>query len=440
MSPISRPPFGRSVPGNRWDLLEGERPDEPPLVSVIVAHYQQQAELDRTLAALQRQTHPADRLEVIVVDDGSPDAPAVPRGVRLLRQEDDGFRLSAARNLGVSASTGSILCFLDADTAPEPDYVERMVRLPSLLPEAVTVGRRKHARLDGVPADVAIERVAPTIELPEPQWLLDEYSRSGDLLRADHRSYRFIIGAVTACSRWFFDQVGGYDETFREYGGEDWEWAHRAWLDGAVFAHVADAVAWHDGPDWAGRDDAERRRRKNAETLRTAARIPVTGSRGYALHPPLPDVLVRLETAESPTAAYIAVDTLLAALPVATVVVPDEFAALFGDQRVVGRSDDRLASWRPRVVIGMPVAVRLTGAGAGAELADAVEAVGTGALGTVVFETADGSAELTVASRRASLRRERWGESLFDTEHRAAPWARTITEEPGLAAYLGGWG
>ncbi|WP_307785137.1 glycosyltransferase, partial [Frigoribacterium sp. CFBP 13605] len=291
------PAGGRFVVGNAWDALDGVWPDLPPLVSVVVVHYRQQAELDRTLAALARQSYPAERLEVIVVDDGSPTPPTVPEGVRLIVQEDLGFRLSAARNLGVAASSGSVLCFVDADTSPEPDYVLRLTRLPALAPEAVTVGQRKHADFAGVlggdggvgdggvgdggvgdggvgddgagedragvglgrsggvavPVSEPVEVAGPAHELEQPRWLQQAYGWSADLLHADDRSYRHLIGAVTCCTRWFFDQVGGFDESFTSYGGEDWEWAHRAWLSGGVFAHVPGAVAWHDGPDWAGR-------------------------------------------------------------------------------------------------------------------------------------------------------------------------------------------
>jgi GT2 family glycosyltransferase len=242
------PPFGTGIRGNRWDPLDGQAPVALPTVSVVVVHFEQQAELDRTLAALGRQDYPAELLEVIVVDDGSRVAPRVSHGARLLRQPDEGFRLAAARNLGASSATGDILCFLDADTAPEPGYVRAITRLPALAPETVAVGRRRHTRFERLDASAAIELAAPGAALEEPQWLADAYARSRDLLESDNRSYRFVIGAVIACSRWFFDEVGGFDESFTQYGGEDWEWAHRAWVGGAVFAHVADAVAWHNGP------------------------------------------------------------------------------------------------------------------------------------------------------------------------------------------------
>lgn len=140
-----------AVPGNRWDLLEGMRPD-PASVSVVVAHFEQPEQLARTLLALQHQDHPADLIQIVVVDDGSASAPTVPAGVTLLAQEDRGFRLAAARNLGAAAATGDVLVFLDADTTPEPGFISELTRLPALAPDCVTVGRRRHAALSGNPA------------------------------------------------------------------------------------------------------------------------------------------------------------------------------------------------------------------------------------------------------------------------------------------------
>ena len=174
--------------------------------------------------------------------------------MRLVRQHDDGFRAAAARNLGVQASTGELLVLLDADTAPEPAFVERMVALPEALPEALVVGRRRHADLAGTSPEQPIEQVAPALELPEPAWLRDAYAASRDLLDADASSHRFVISAVLACSRWWYDEVGGFDETFRAYGGEDWDFAHRSWTAGGLLAHRPDAVAWHDGPDAGSRE------------------------------------------------------------------------------------------------------------------------------------------------------------------------------------------
>jgi len=297
-------PDGRwVVPDNRWDLLDGRSPRPAPHVSVIVPYFQAQTRLDLVLTALALQTHPASRLEVVVADDGSATAPRIPPAaagldVRVVRQPDRGFRAGAARNLGARHSSGEVLCFLDGDTVPEPDYVERMARLPALLPDALVTGRRRHADLRGwTPARLTTWLLgtgqAPA-ELGEPQWLVE--LSAGGLLDADDGSYRAVISAVMACSAELFTEVGGFDESFTGYGGEDWELAHRMLTAGAVLAHERTATGWHDGPDWAGRtrNTADARAQKQAESLALAQRVPEPGARTGHGWFPLPDVAVQL--------------------------------------------------------------------------------------------------------------------------------------------------
>lgn len=287
-----------TVPGNRWDLVDpGQR---TPSVAVVIPYYNQQRELDLVLRALELQQYPPDLLTVIVADDGSAQAPEVPAGTHVVRQPDLGFRAAAVRNLGARAADAEILCFLDADTVPEPTYVRRIVALPAAVPDALVVGRRRHADLRGMTPDDLPRcwtgELVPT-ELPEPSWLRNEYERSGNLLRVDHRSYRYLISSVMCCGKALFDELGGFDESFAEYGGEDWEFAHRAHAGGAVLHHARHAVAWHDGPDWAGRSIEERRRAKNSEALALAQRITDPDARTHGLRYALPDIAVRIATA-----------------------------------------------------------------------------------------------------------------------------------------------
>ena len=318
-----RLPDGRFVvPGNRWDLLDGVQPGRWPAVSVIVPYYQAQSRLDLVLAALQLQSYPHDLVEVIVADDGSDHAPdlRVLTDItgRVVRQADHGFRAAAARNLGARAATGTVLCFLDADTVPEPAYLTELLRLPALTPDALVTGRRRHTDLtDWTPEQVTrwLTGADPApAELTEPGWLVDEHSRSDNLLRLSDTSYRFVISAVLACSAELFTEIGGFDESMTSYGGEDWELAHRALCAGAVLAHVPTAVAWHDGPDWAERGDAAgRRREKNAETLALESRIPAL-RRHNREWTGRPAVVVELGTTdEEPAAVLVAVRHLLTA-------------------------------------------------------------------------------------------------------------------------------
>ncbi len=246
---------------------------------------------------------------MIVVDDGSPEPPRVPHGVRLLCQADEGFRAGAARNLGAAATTGEVLCFLDADTVPEPGYVSAVVRAVEAGADLV-VGRRRHGDLSQTTPQQLRSWLgggrdsgwAPEV-FEEPAWLSDAYDRTDGLRSAGDDAYRFVISAVLSTTRELFDAVGGFEEAFSAYGGEDWELAHRCWLRGATFRHARDAVAWHDGPDFAGRtaDEEEARRSRNVEGLALARFVAGPATRGEASRGLVwehPDVVVELDLPE----------------------------------------------------------------------------------------------------------------------------------------------
>ena len=299
-----------AVPGNRWDLLAGH-PGLPSRVAVVIPFYEQHERLALTLAALEQQTYPHDLVEVVVADDGSSQAPRpdTTLDVTVVSQGRNGFRAAAARNLGARTSTAPVLCFLDADTHPDPDYVRRIVRLPSVLPDALVVGRRRHAQLDGWTPDRWLSWHAggpgPDV-LEEPQWLRDEYRRSRELLDVDHRSYRYVISSVMCCSRELFEDVGRFDESFTRYGGEDWELAHRMVSSGAVLAHEPLAVAWHSGPDWAGRDVAGRTATKNQEALAVARLVPDPDTSRHGLRYATPEVAVEVDTTDHTAGSLVA--------------------------------------------------------------------------------------------------------------------------------------
>lgn len=365
-------PLGPSrvlVPGNRYDLL----PVGPkPSVTVVVTHYEQPRQLARVLAALRSQTF--GPLDVVVADDGSAQPPVVPAGVRLVRQEDLGFRAAAARNLGAADSTSDVLLFLDADTVPEPGYVAALVRRAAACPDVLAVGRRRHADLSG-----------DGRELPEPAWLRDGLAASRDLLDADGRSFRFVLSAVLALRRELWEDLGGFDERYVGYGGEDWDLAYRAWNNGAVLVHEPDAVAWHDGPDWAGRGGDG----KDAETLRLAALVPEPLTRGAPMPEELPDVLV--ETATDDPRCLVAL--------------------LRQDHRDlnVGRgpwTTDQLRRARVQVVVEEPVPL------ARGTVGEAVRLLTDGGLGEVVL-TCAGRRVGVARSTRALGRARRW-EGLVD--------------------------
>ena len=118
----------RAVKPVKTARATGNLDDRPggALVSVIIPCYNQARFLSEAIESVLAQSH--RHFEIVVVDDGSSDRPedvvASYSGVRCIRQANQGP--SAARNVGIRASRGDYLVFLDADDR--------------LLPEALTVG------------------------------------------------------------------------------------------------------------------------------------------------------------------------------------------------------------------------------------------------------------------------------------------------------------
>lgn len=114
-----------------------------PTVSIIVPARGRPDATRRCVQSLLALDYPADRREIIVVDDAS-DPPLAPLladlPVTLLRQ-DRNIGQSAARNLAASAATGTVLAFTDNDCVVEPGWLRALV--PYLAdPKVAIVGGR----------------------------------------------------------------------------------------------------------------------------------------------------------------------------------------------------------------------------------------------------------------------------------------------------------
>ena len=102
-----------------------------PLVSVVIPVYGVECYLDECVSSVVSQTY--RNIEVILVDDGSPDGcPAMcdewarrDGRVRVLHRQNGG--LSAARNSGLGVARGEYVLFVDSDDLISPVLVEKAV-------------------------------------------------------------------------------------------------------------------------------------------------------------------------------------------------------------------------------------------------------------------------------------------------------------------------
>jgi mycofactocin system glycosyltransferase len=100
-----------------------------PLVSIIIPVRDQPGDLGECLHSLSEIDYPEDRLEIIVVDDGSKkDVSEIitSESIKFIR-EDKSLGPATARNLGATYASGDILAFLDADCIAGQDWLRELV-------------------------------------------------------------------------------------------------------------------------------------------------------------------------------------------------------------------------------------------------------------------------------------------------------------------------
>lgn len=103
-----------------------------PLVSVIIPIYKKEDTIRRCIDSVLKQTY--RNIEIILIDDGSPDACGVicdfyqeiDERVRVIHQKNTG--VSVARNKGIEVSYGSYLTFVDADDIIQETFIIRLLQ------------------------------------------------------------------------------------------------------------------------------------------------------------------------------------------------------------------------------------------------------------------------------------------------------------------------
>jgi lipopolysaccharide/colanic/teichoic acid biosynthesis glycosyltransferase len=104
-------------------------PGHLPLVSLIVAAYDEEAVIARKVADALALDYPRDRLQIVVASDGSSDATAVQArraGADLVLELPRGGKIRA-QDAAVAASRGDIVAFSDANSTWEPDALATLV-------------------------------------------------------------------------------------------------------------------------------------------------------------------------------------------------------------------------------------------------------------------------------------------------------------------------
>lgn len=138
-----------------------------PTISVIVPVYRAEAFLAACIDSILAQTFPD--FELILVNDGSPDGSGVicreyaqkDGRIRYLEQENQGQ--AAARNYGLSLSTGEWICFVDSDDVIHPQMLEILYQ--GAITHKAPISMCRYVEGPEMPSDFLRERTAAFAEL-----------------------------------------------------------------------------------------------------------------------------------------------------------------------------------------------------------------------------------------------------------------------------------
>ena len=222
--------MNREAPRTAHGPEQRHRIETPEFVSVVVPVWNDALRLKTCLGALANQDYPADRYEVIVVDNGSSDDPAsVVAGfpeMQLLREPRPAS--DAARNAGLEAARGPILAFTDSDCIPCPDWIRCGVD---------ALGRLARPGLIAGRIDVTVPDVTHA-SLAELHDLAIAFLQQ----RCVRRSH-YGATANVFTRREVFDAVGPFRSDLL-YGG-DAEWGGRVYRSGRPVVYADGARVSH---------------------------------------------------------------------------------------------------------------------------------------------------------------------------------------------------
>ena len=227
-------------------------------VSVVIPAYGGADKLALVLASLAAQSYPAHLMEVIVVDDGSPEPLTSPRirpeNTRIIRSAEGGWGSAHAVNTGVAAATGRVILRLDSDMLVHREHVESQLRWHHQADYTVVLGHKLFVDFDPaamVPEYVYEEVVAGRGDTlfdrdgADPHWVERFIDRTDRLRSAGHEGFKVYVGATGSLHRDLYLRSGGMDPEM--VLGGDSEFGHRLAQRGAVFVPDLDSSSWHLG-------------------------------------------------------------------------------------------------------------------------------------------------------------------------------------------------
>ena len=237
--------------------------EKPLKCTVIIPTYNRAALLGRTLESLTRQSLPPEQFQLIVVDDGSRDATAdmvesfsQRLNLRYFFQEDEGWRVAKARNVGIANAAADVCVFIDSGVALHSGCLAAHVASHDAGQGPVAVlgyvrGFDVNFRTAG-----AFTEAIDLDDLDETIRRMEVGNRWRDIREIFYAKYTDDFHGLPApwvifwtcnvsASTELVRSIGGFDEAFRSWAGEDIDFGYRLFNAGAKIVLNRQASSIH---------------------------------------------------------------------------------------------------------------------------------------------------------------------------------------------------
>ncbi|MEE3235264.1 MAG: glycosyltransferase [Candidatus Latescibacterota bacterium] len=207
-----------------------------PTLSIILPTYDEHERLIDAIKSLGQQEYPKDLVEILVIDDGSPEPIdqtsliklAIPFKLLLFRNNNNQGR-AHSRNTGLRNASGEIIIFLDSD----------MTVLPTFFSSHVQMHREKSD-------SIGVGNIIWADEIPDNPLTRYASSRGVHLTNiSDEVPFKCFVTGNSSVPKALLDRTGPFDEDFKTYGGEDLELGARLHSKGARFFYIPEALSYH---------------------------------------------------------------------------------------------------------------------------------------------------------------------------------------------------
>lgn len=230
-------------------------------ISVIIPTYNRNKLLEISLQSLLKQKLNNTTFEVIVVDDGSSEetisivkAFETSLNIKYYYQSDNGFKVSEARNAGANISGGKYLVFIDAGIAVCSTFVSEYHRILVNNENSFVVGyvagfddhdKYKQAIIDNFNAADVDGTIQVLLNFNAYDRRESVYQSMGDDLSKWPAPWVIGWSCNIGISKDAYQRIGGFDEAYTTYGGEDADFAINAFVHHIRFILDRSAIAVH---------------------------------------------------------------------------------------------------------------------------------------------------------------------------------------------------